>query len=336
MDNFTLPSHYIRQIADLLEAMGHDRVAWLAVAGLSEEALSDSGKAISYDAFQLLIDEAMRITKEPALGLLVGDRLRVTSHGMLGFAAMTSASLRQALRLLDSFVYIRFSPISTHLDVSGDEARLHFSFPDTLGDLRTPVTEAVVITVKNAIDHISMGSCEFLGVSFVHQEPEYAELAREMFNCNVAYGQDWAGIVMPATALSERLVTADPASFKQASRICQQELDKRKEQTSLAARVRRIMLESQNGFPSLSVTARMLNMTPRTLHRRLIDEGTSFHTIFDELRHSLAIQYLRNSDLTIQEVAYNVGYADPANFRRAFKRWENMSPSDYAERFRQR
>lgn len=327
---------YVRQMSEVLEGMEVDLEAWLSHGGLTKKSLLDTNRGVSFKEFQRLAEEALRITEEPAFGLLVGERLRLTSHGMLGFAVMTSASVRQALRLVNTFVQIRFPLISTRLDVIDDEARLRCDLPEVLGQLRSPVSEAILLTVKNALDHISMGSCQFVRASFMQRKPDHRELAEEMFNINVVYGQSWTGLVLPVADLSQRLVTADPSSFKEASRICQQELDKRKEQTSLAARVRRIMLEKQNGFPSLTVTARMLHMTPRTLHRRLIDEGTSFHTIFDELRHSLAVQYLQSSDLTIQEVAYNVGYADPANFRRAFKRWENMSPSEYSAQHRKK
>jgi AraC-like DNA-binding protein len=91
------------------------------------------------------------------------------------------------------------------------------------------------------------------------------------------------------------------------------------------------MLDKQSGFPTLSVTARLFHMTPRTLHRRLREEGTSYQTILDEERRRLAVQYLQNSKFTIQEIAFNLGYTDPANFRRAFKRWENMTPSEYVK-----
>jgi AraC-like DNA-binding protein len=92
------------------------------------------------------------------------------------------------------------------------------------------------------------------------------------------------------------------------------------------------MLEKQNGFPSLNVTARLCHMTPRTLHRRLIDEGSAFKEILEDVRHMLAVEHLKSGHLTIQEIAYTLGYTDLANFRRAFKRWEGVPPSAYRAR----
>ncbi|MNG28149.1 Urease operon transcriptional activator [compost metagenome] len=70
-------------------------------------------------------------------------------------------------------------------------------------------------------------------------------------------------------------------------------------------------------------------MTPRTLHRRLLDEGTTFKQILEDVRHTLAVEHLKAGQLSIQEIAYSLGYNDVANFRRAFRRWEGVPPSEY-------
>lgn len=98
---------------------------------------------------------------------------------------------------------------------------------------------------------------------------------------------------------------------------------------SLAMRVRQVMLEKGNGFPSLNVTARLFHLKPRTLHRYLVEEGASYKSILEEVRHNLAIEHLKSGRLSIQEIAFSLGYTDIANFRRAFKRWEGIAPSEY-------
>jgi AraC-like DNA-binding protein len=126
---------------------------------------------------------------------------------------------------------------------------------------------------------------------------------------------------------------ADAAAFREAELICQREQMKLSEKTTLSARIRRLVLEKQNGYPSLAVTARLFHMTPRTLHRRLLDEGTTFKQILKEVRHSLAVEHIKSGRLTIQEIAYSLGYNDVANFRRAFKQWEGVPPSDYCSEY---
>ena len=333
LQDFTLPVHYIRQIADQVGSMGANVSQWLKQNGLSEADLHDPEKGLSFPAFRQLILDALAVTQDPALGLLIGERLLVNTHGMLGFAVMSAATIRQAVDLFERFIPVRTTLVSTRHEVHGQAMRVVFHEPTPLGDIQRPVLEAIMLTVKNVFDQITMGACQVGSVAFPFAEPDYADLARDMFNSEVRYGQSWAGFTLPLTVLDEPLKMADPTTFAQAAMICQRELDKLTKHASLATRVRRVMLEKQNGFPSLNVTARLFHLTPRTLHRHLLDEGTSYKEILEEVRHMLALEHLKSSQLTIQEIAYTLGYTDMANFRRAFKRWETIPPSEYRERY---
>ncbi len=336
MIDFTLPIQYARQIADLVQGMGVDMERWLARSDLTPESLKDDSLILPYPVFHRLTVAALEMTQEPALGLLVGERLRTTSHGMLGFAALNSGTLRQVIGLLEAFLHLRFALLSARMEIAGEDVRVHFEVTRPLGEIQAPVLDGLVLTIKNLIGYITMGACQARLVCFVTPEPPYAALARDLFKCEVRYGQPWTGFVLPLESIDRPLTAADPAAFEEAARICRIELDKLKANTSMSARVRRILLDRQSGFPSLPVVARLFNLTPRTLHRRLVEEGTSYMAILEEVRHMLAVQYLRNSQFTIQEIAFNLGYDDPANFRRAFKRWENVPPSEFIARTKDR
>lgn len=327
--DFTLPIHYIRQIAEQIGGMGVDVPQWLRLGGLSEAQLDDPLQTLSFPAFRQLALDALAMTREPALGLLIGNRLVMNTHGMLGFAAMNSVTIRQMLELIERFIRLRISVIASSHDVHDGEVRLLFTETWPLADIRPLVLEAVVLTVKNMLDHVTLGSCQIGYAAFPYKRPDYAGLAQGLFKCDVRYGQSWAGFTLPAELLDVRLKMADPAAFHEAAQICQRELEKLSANESMAARVRRNLLEKQNGFPSLGVIARLFHMTPRTLHRRLLEEGTSFQEILEQVRHGLAVEHLNSGCMSIQEIAYTLGYTDIANFRRAFKRWESVPPSEY-------
>jgi AraC-like DNA-binding protein len=327
--NFTLPVHYLRQIVSQLRGMDVDVAELLALAELDEARLNDSALSIGYDAFEKLVREGLVIAGEPALGLLVGERLLANTHGVLGYAAMNSGTPRQALELVERYVGLRISLIRLSDELHGNEHRLCISETKPMAAIRAPVLEAVILSVKNVLDAIAMGACPVTRVAFPFAEPSYASLAREIFKCEVCYGQDWAGFAVRDDLLDTPLKMADPETFREAALICQRELDKLVANESLAARVRRLLLEKQNGFPSLVVTSRLFHMTSRTLHRRLLDEGTSFKTILEEVRRTLAVEQLKSGRFSVEEIAFSLGYSDLANFRRAFKRWEKVSPSEY-------
>lgn len=327
--NFTLPVQYVRQIADQVARMGADLPTWFKQSGLTAVQPGDGVQTLSFAAFERLVQEAIELTQEPAFGLLVGERLMVNSHGILGFAAMNSGTIRQVIDLMGSYFQIRTTLLSPRYEVVADELRLIFDEPVPLGAIRRPVLEAVVLTIKNMVDYVTVGACHISRVVFPFAEPDYGDLARDMFKCEVSYGQAWTGMAIPLAVIDLPLQMADPAAFQEATLICQRELDKLTRQESWAAKVRRVMLEKQSGFPSLHVTARLFHLTPHTLHRRLTQEGTSFSAILEDVRHMLAVAHLQNSHLSIQEIAFNLGYTDMANFRRAFKRWESVSPSEF-------
>ncbi len=332
VQDFTLPVQYLRQVAEQLTAMGADVSAWLARSRLSEAQLNDAGFQPDFGSFCQLIQDALDNTGEGAFGLLVGERLVVNTHGILGYAAMQSGSVRQALQLVERYLCLRTSLVVVSLRQDDESAHILFTPSYALGDIQRPVLEAIVLAIKNVFDAITLGGYALTRVSFPFARPSYAELAEEMFRCEVAYDAEWAGFTLPLALLDLPLKMADPASFREAELICQRELDKLQQAVSMSARVRRVMLEKQNGFPSLNVTARLFHLTPRTLHRRLLEEGTSFKTILEEVRHTLAVAHLQAGHLSIEEIAYTLGYTDIANFRRAFKRWEGMPPAQFRER----
>lgn len=326
-DDPPMASSYLRQIADQVASMGGDVDAWLERQGLQAAQLDDAAFQLSFPVFRLLLLDALALTREPSLGLLIGERMRAHTHGILGYAAINSGTLRQALDVTRRYFRLRTSMLDTALDQQGDYLRLQLVECVPLGDIARPVLEAVLLAIKNILDFIARGSAPCQLVAFHCAAPEDMALARELFQCEVRYGQDWSGTLLPAAALDIPLKVGDAASFAQAVQICQRELDKLVTPYSTAARVRKLMLEQRTAFPSLALTARMLHLTPRTLHRRLLAEQTSYQQILDEVRHMLALEYLRGGRTSVQEISYALGYTDIANFRRAFKRWEGVPPT---------
>ncbi len=326
---FALPVHYVRAIADQVRSRGVDLDRWLAEGDLSQTRLLDPSLAIGYRAFERLVRSSLEVTREPALGLFVGERLLASTHGVLGYAATTSGTIRQALELLERFVRLRTPMVSVSHATASQLIRVRIQETRPLGDIRRPVLEAVVMSVKKVLDSISSGACQVTEVAFPFDAPEYASVARDLFGCDVRYGRTWAGFTLLADVMDQPLPKADPEAFRLTTLICQRELEKLTADESLAAQMRRLLLETQGGFPSLQVAARLVRMTPRTLHRRLVEEGTSYSDLLDEIRHALAVEHVKSGRFSVEKIAYTLGYSDLANFRRAFKRWEGVAPSEY-------
>lgn len=316
-DGFRLPISYLRYVVEGFRAAGVDVDRCLSSCGLTEAQLASASFDLDFEKFEEFIRNGLAMTSEPAVGLFVGRRLGANSHGIVGFAAMCCSTVREGLEFIARFARLRTTMLSISIQGTARGVRMGFEESFPLGDIRRPVLEAIVLGIESAV--VSVGACRASAAAFSFPEPEYAALAREMFGCEVRYGASWNGFEIAEEALDAPLRTADPGAFREAQLICQRELEKLEAQDeSLASQVRRALLD---GFPSLPLTARMLHLTPRTLHRRLLDEGTSFRELLEGVRHALAIE-MRSKRISMKEIAYRLGYTDLANFRRAFRRWE--------------
>lgn len=322
------PAGYVRQLAEQLQAMGVAVSPWLARQGLSPAQLQDPAFAVAVPQFRRLVADAVAVSGEPALGLLLGERLVVHSHGALGVAALSCASLRQAVELLQAYIGLRTPIVSVRHEVRGAQVRIVCHERLVLGEIRRPVLEAIVLALKNILDFLALGLHPVRQVSFPFDAPPYVGLVRDSLRCELRYRRSWTGLTVPLVLFDQPLKLADTAGFASAARACTQELDSLAARDALAPRVRRLLLDKgTTGFPSLQVTARLLHMTPRTLHRSLVREGTSFRQLLEEVRHTLALQHLRAGQLGVAGISHALGYTDIANFRRAFKRWNGLPPS---------
>jgi len=326
---FTLPIHYLRVLADQLRRMQVEVSPWLARHGLSEAQLLTPALTLSFSQFAQLAADALNITGEPALGLFVGERLIANTHGILGYAAFSSTTLRQALDLLQRYARLRTTIINIDSESDARVTCLHIHEVAPLGDIRRPLLEALLLSIKNVMDAMSSSALP-IRVAFPFKQPPYIELARALFRCPLEYDAKLARISLSSDVLDVPLQMADPDAFREAQLICQRELEKlTAASASTAQRVRRLLLEHQRDFPSLQLTARLLNMTTRTLHRRLAAENTSYRRLLEEVRHAIAVERVKSEQSSIEEIAYALGYSDLSNFRRAFKRWEQVPPSTY-------
>ena len=321
-ERLSIPAPYLRAMADQVASRGEDAGAWLAevgITGLEEEAID-----LRLVDFERLIVAALERTREPALGLFVGERLPVTAHGVLGYAVQSCASIRQAIELFEGFIGLRFPLLALSVEERAGELRVRYRETRPLGAIARPVLEAVIMATKNILDAFTSSIAY---VAFAFPKPTYAELARSLFHAEVRFGASWSGFSLPRHVVDEPLRPGDPDAFREAIAVCERELARLPADPSLAGRVRRLLLEPQRGFPPLAVTARILHLGPRTLHRRLVAEGTSYREILEDVRRTLALEHLRAGQLRVAEIAHQLGYTDLANFRRAFKRWEKAPPS---------
>lgn len=320
-----LAVQYVRLVADVLAAQGVDVDRLLRRHGMTAAELAGADATISFATFQALARDAVEVSGEPALGIVVGDRLATANHGALGLAAVSSATIRELLDVLARFLSSRIAVLALSTHVDGDAVHIELQELVDLGFVRQMVLEAVLLSVKNTLRDASMGRCPITRARLPFARPSYGAQAEATFGCEIIYGAGQAGVEIPSAVLDEPLRMADRRAVELAASLCERELHKLGRGRSFEIRTRRLMLEPRHGFPSLPQVARRLHLTPRTLARKLAAEGTSYREILEDLRYRMARDLIKSGS-GMDEVAYLLGYTDTANFRRAFRRWTGGDP----------
>jgi AraC-like DNA-binding protein len=124
----------------------------------------------------------------------------------------------------------------------------------------------------------------------------------------------------------------NPITYPSVVGLCDALLEELELRSGLAGQVRGVLARKLGHETSLASVSEQLKVPPRTLRRRLLEEGTSFREIGEHLRTQLAVKYLRDTDLSVEDIAFALGFSDAANFRHAFRRWTDKSPNEFRNR----
>ncbi len=324
-----IPVHYIAQINDYLLAKNIKTQGWLHLAGLTYTDVIEDSVMLEYPVYEKLILSAIELAGEDDIGLNLGKNLSIYSHGALSFALLNCTTVNEVLALFARYLSIRTPLLKLNITQTLGEIKLQFTETFDIEPIRRCFMEVLVVTFGHLLREILPDHNLLLHVAFPFDAPSYAASYRNVLDSTITFSQPCLTVILNNELLNLPLPSNDQQSLFQAKRLCEQELEKVNQLQSLSSRVRLLLMNSRENFLNLNGVADKLNLTPRTLHRRLESEGSSFQQILEEVRHSLAKQYLLQQRQSVKQVAFLLGYADVANFRRAFKRWQGLSPSDF-------
>lgn len=296
--------------------------------------------SISSGELAQMYRNALAISDISDLGLSVGALLHLPTHGPLGVAAFSAPDLRVGLSLLVKYGHIRVDSFDVSISEHKRGLTINFSETVDLGDLRIFLTESVLSALFSAITFF-VGAGQFRGhVHFSYSKPSYGYKYQEHFGDNIKFNQNSTEVYVSEAILSTPSLVADAVMHQQAVEACEQHLKEIKKGDAIGAGlstgsvVSKLMAENPGRIWTLAEVAAMLNMSSRTLIRKLDGEGTKFQTIRDELAKEQATTYLRDASLSVESVGYLMGFSDVSSFRRSFKRWFGETPSQYMARNR--
>ncbi|WP_227663227.1 AraC family transcriptional regulator [Marinobacter halophilus] len=323
-------AHYAEILCRLAGERGVGRHELIKAAGIRDAQLGHPDNFITLDQFTELCRQALARCGDPGLGLEFGKRLKFTAHGALSQAAISCDTLKQALRILIKYFRIRFAYMSLSFFIEGDEAVIQLDIHHDTEDLHRFNIEVVLASMMD-VNALLFGQRLLDGGRCLvdYPSPETVEAYRQVFGDIVSFDNEVNQLRFRKHLLDLPMSLSNPVARRVAEAQCEEELRQMDASSSVTERVVRLLESVRDGrLLSLDDVAGQLHVSDRTLRRQLAAEGGRFQALQEAVRHRRALKLLRRNNLmAIDEIAEHLGYSDPSNFARAFRKWEGISPS---------
>jgi AraC-like DNA-binding protein len=267
-------------------------------------------------------------SRAPGWALTGGSAFHASTHGPLGFAAVSAPTLGAALDVIERYGWVRAPWYRTHSARGERSYRLIVEERLPLGEPeRIPLIEALWLSLQALVESVRGRPVREARWELAYPAPTYAERYHAHFHGEVRFARPETRVSLPAAWLALPCPMADAAMFASALAKLDAQARRLEGEDFLLARVEQLLDGAGDAGLPLASAARALHLSRRTLNRRLADCGTSYRAILESHLRARARALLADPSLAVGEVAWRLGYQDPSNFARACRRWFGTSPA---------
>jgi AraC-like DNA-binding protein len=300
----------------------------LRSAGLTERDI-DSERRISAIAQTKLLEHAAEALGDSAFGLHLAQQTNPREARLLFYVSSAATNVGETIALYARYCRIVNEAMHVKMMDARDGTIVEFNF---VGLPRYDARQAAEFTLAVTLK----GLRELVGrrvrptkVTFAHARSSHLREFERFFGSPVEFGAMSDQVSMSNETLALPLVTGDPHLLETLRSFCDEAASERHTpaetlRASVENEVQKLM---PNGTVDRGTVARALGMSERTLSRKLADEGATYAEVVDQLRRSLALQYVKERSLSLSQIAWLLGYEGSTSFNHAFRRWTGGSPS---------
>jgi AraC-like DNA-binding protein len=327
---------YAKTAVDTARELGADLARLGAACGLPglEQGLPESLPAQRYIA---LLAAAADQLGEPAFGLRVGERMRLSTFAGYGLVICTCPDFRSAAEQTRRFEGLAHDLGRSEIVEQADVACYRWHSPWLAEPGARHLAESVVVGIQTFANWLAHARLPVLEVAFVHQRPGALSAAHyeQLFGAPVRFGAPVTEARFPAAVLDAPVPNADPSLFPMLARSAEQRLADRQREAQRPAIVQavraRIAAQLMHDRARLPEVAQALGLPARTLQRKLAEADAGFSALLDEVRREQAAQYLRDPAFSLTEIAFLLGFSEQSNFHHAFRGWYGCTPAAWRE-----
>ena len=318
----------VRSLINFLSRQGLSRAELLRVVSLSETELNQTGELIDTAQYEKLYQYAEQQLGRRTIGFEFGQSIDADRWGILGYIAFTAPSIKVALehqRRFQTLVGNLGTPIQElhqgQLCLKWMPA-YHCSH-HTVEEILTGWTALAMKLSRNPIKPT--------GIFFSHDAPNDVSFYRDFFQCDVQFNCDYHGILVSSDHLDIPFTRHDPTINQLLIQQATKHLNTLAEKLPVEVVTKFITNQLPLGVPEIDDAARHLQISVRTLQRKLSEHQLTFSGLIDHIRKELALSYLKETNTRVVYIAQMLGFSEQSAFQRAFKRWTEKTPKQYRD-----
>ncbi|KFF42205.1 hypothetical protein JH25_27980 [Pseudomonas sp. BRG-100] len=308
LDDLSLDAPRLRQ--DLHESQAHER--------------------IPIKRWWSFLDSIHKIYHRPALGLHIGFKIRPHHVGVLGYLAISCSTVVQALMSFQRYQMLLHNQAPMFVSQQSEGLCCYW---DPEYSPSTQLSDEIMVASILTLTRIMTGlpDIQFSSVRFTHpRSSRYGKICEKLLNCPVKFDQPSMAIVIPTQLLELPINTADTYLLRLMEQQAESHAKMLPQLDELLPLLKKEIIHAlQEGETSFEAVCKRMDMSSRSISRRLKVRGLTFNSILLQIRLNLALGYLEDSTLLLSEIAQLLGYSEQSAFTRAFKRWYKVTPLSY-------
>ena len=317
---------YLQALFDYLRLRG---VAAAEVLDGAQIDLADRDARVAEPLAAGCFNRAAARLGDEDIGMHVGEQIRPGHYGVVGYVGMACATLGEAMFCLQRYQAMVVDVGARPIELRGQEVLLSWR-PDDQSHYYRHMAEFNLAALVTFIRWITGQPLLPLRIEFPYPAPARLDEQQRVFGCPLVFDADCYRLVVPLAWNELPLIQPDPAMRQLMDRLAEKQLlSLQRQDDDLVAQARRLLAQKlSEGEASLDRIAAAMNVSPRSLQRRLQDQSSSFSQLLDEVRRELAGRYLEDPALDLTDLAFLLGYSEQSAFTRAFKRWHGKAPAE--------
>lgn len=324
-----MPNTYVR----LMAQASRDPVRMLEGSGLDLRQVMEGDEPITVRQSLICSRNAAAMTARPGWHLAWADTIGDHFHGPLTTAWLSAPTLGDGIDAFIRYMPARIPYLAWRGRTLGRSFRIELRPLLDLGDMATILVEIPLLALLGYLRTVRGGRLAGARMQFAHAPGVATSRYEERYRCEFAFGQRLHALTMPGEWRAVANAGHDPLLWRAAVQRCEHDL-RRSGEATLVGSLRQFLMRSFDAPvggrvpPTLREAAGEMHLSVRTLHRRLQAAGLSFQSLVDDARCERAALLMLDARVKLGDVAMALGYRDPANFSRAFKRWYGRSPRE--------